>query len=402
MEISSRKYGITFFPLLLLSLLFFACKKETETVLPPGNSYLVESSLITEITKDDLTSLLSNSQVIGSLIPLVSLEGIKVYKIVYKTTDTAGETINVSGALAFPSDGGTLPLISYQHGTITKDAEAPSNFQQGTEFQLFGSFMAGRGYAVAAPDYIGYGTSANVPHPYEHGATLGRTSADMIMAVKEFFEEQGASSLNNKLLLTGYSEGGYATMSTHHYLESYTDLEVTVSAPGAGAYHKIAFSNYILSQDTSLDFLATYLWVVNTYNRVYGLNRPLDYYIQEPYASLLKDVDPKEYRNHTFDKNPQNLFTSEAIQGVLEEMDTAFLNAIADNDRYDWQPKAPIKLYHGTADDYVPFFNAQDAFDAMKAKGADVELIPIQGKDHFTASPDFLLLVYQLFESRKN
>jgi dipeptidyl aminopeptidase/acylaminoacyl peptidase len=51
-----------------------------------------------------------------------------------------------------------------------------------------------------------------------------------------------------------------------------------------------------------------------------------------------------------------------------------------------------MALFHGTADDYVPFFNSQRAYDAMRARGAtQVELRPIAGKNHFTAAVDYTL-----------
>jgi dipeptidyl aminopeptidase/acylaminoacyl peptidase len=49
-------------------------------------------------------------------------------------------------------------------------------------------------------------------------------------------------------------------------------------------------------------------------------------------------------------------------------------------------------LYHGTADQHVFYFNSETAAAAMKAKGAtDVTLITVQGTDHFTTLPNYLL-----------
>ncbi|UOQ73603.1 alpha/beta hydrolase family protein [Hymenobacter cellulosilyticus] len=71
------------------------------------------------------------------------------------------------------------------------------------------------------------------------------------------------------------------------------------------------------------------------------------------------------------------------------------LAAFRDNDIYDWQPKAPLALFHGTADDYVPFFNSQDAYNAMKARGAtQVTLRPIAGGNHFSSAPNYTLQAF--------
>jgi fermentation-respiration switch protein FrsA (DUF1100 family) len=57
--------------------------------------------------------------------------------------------------------------------------------------------------------------------------------------------------------------------------------------------------------------------------------------------------------------------------------------ALRDNDRYDWKPLAPVFLHHGTHDDIVPFFCAQMAYEAMRARGGRVTLYPYLGMDHY-------------------
>ena len=216
---------------------FSACTTEdvapvvTPDLTVEENKYLVESSLIQKMTGAEVARLAANSPGIPSLLSLLSFEDIEIHKIIYKTTDISGNTIKVSGALAFPQKVGDRPLISYQHGTITSDAGAPSNFGANTNFHLLGALSAGRGYVIAAPDYIGYGVSAATPHPYEHAATLGQTATDIIYAVQEFFEDK-STNLNDKLFLTGYSEGGYATMAMQQNIEENTELKVTLSALG--------------------------------------------------------------------------------------------------------------------------------------------------------------------------
>jgi len=80
---------------------------------------------------------------------------------------------------------------------------------------------------------------------------------------------------------------------------------------------------------------------------------------------------------------------------VLDNSDAPLNAALADNDIYDWQPTAPLALFHGTADDYVPFFNSQDAYDAMQKRGAtQVELHPIQGGNHFSSATAYTLGAY--------
>jgi dipeptidyl aminopeptidase/acylaminoacyl peptidase len=85
---------------------------------------------------------------------------------------------------------------------------------------------------------------------------------------------------------------------------------------------------------------------------------------------------------------------------VQNGTDKAFVDAVADNNEYDWKPVTPTRLYHGDADKLVFFFNSQNAFDAMKKRGAtNVTLFPIPGGDHDTSIDRFLLGTLEFFTS---
>ena len=84
------------------------------------------------------------------------------------------------------------------------------------------------------------------------------------------------------------------------------------------------------------------------------------------------------------------LFTNGFRQAVLTNSDAALTAAMADKDLYDWKPRPPLALFHSTADDYVPFFNSQDAYNAMQKRGAtQVQLRPIQGGNHFSSATTY-------------
>nr|WP_262903407.1 alpha/beta fold hydrolase [Hymenobacter psoromatis] len=356
---------------------------------PPTETVLTGSTLIGEYSAATL----------GARVPAVPVAAalarypVRVYRLTYHTSTPAGQQTTASGAVLVPVAPSPLPVLSYQHGTLLPGSEgqAPSYYAAGSDVWSVVSVLAASGYVVAAPDYLGYGASKALPHPYEHAASLASAAADMLRATREFCQQQ-AISVNQKNFLLGYSEGGYATMALHKLLEAKyaATLPVTASAPGAGAYHKTAFARYILNATQPLSFLSTYVWVLRTYDRVYALNRPYSFYYQEPYATQLQ-ADP-------FGAVPgraDQLFAASFRQAVLTNSDAALNDALADNDIYDWKPAAPLALFHGTADDYVPFFNSQDAYDAMQKRGAtQVELHPIPGGDHFSSATAYTLGAY--------
>lgn len=355
---------------------------------PTVRTHLVSSTLIGEYSPAVLAGRVSSLPLAGALVRFP----VRVYKLTYTTANTDGQPITASGALLVPVTTAALPLLSYQHGTISPADEprAPSYYSPRSEVYSAVSVLASTGYVVSAPDYIGYGASKALPHPYEHAPSLASASLDMLRAAREFCAQQKLA-LNQKNFLLGYSEGGFATMALHKLMEEKfgSEFTVTASAPGAGAYHKTAFATYILNSTQPLSFLSTYVWVLTTYNRVYGLNRPLTAYFNQPWAGQLQ-ANP-------FADVPQRaseLFTPGFRTSVLHGTDPA-LAAFRDNDIYDWQPKAPLALFHGTADDYVPYFNSEDAYKAMRVRGAtQVTLHPIEGGNHFSSAGPYTLAAY--------
>ena len=371
-----------------------ACSSDGEDPIPEGD-FLKSAALITQFPNkaaiDNHLISRQSSAFDPSILTAFTQNGVKIYRVVYKTQNTDNSAIEASGLVIVPFENtGAVPLVSLQHGTITNEIDAPSVFNRSTEGTIFGPFISTLNYVTVVPDYIGYGASNDLPHPYEHANSLGRTCLDLLRAAQELCANLNVS-LNGQLFLTGYSEGGYATMALHQYIETQTSNEFTVtgSAPGAGAYHKTAFMEFIASQDTELFFLNTYLWVLENYNRIYGLNRPWSFYLNEPYAT---QVANQGVFTNAIDLNPQTLFTQELRDGIINRTDTELLNAFMDNDIHDWLPQAPVSLFHGTEDDFVPFFNSQNAFDAMTARGAtDITLEPIQGGNHETSLDDFVV-----------
>lgn len=383
---------------MLLMVSFWSCK--TTTPEPEPDKYLVAATPISEFTKTELQTRAGNfSALAASFVAYPA----KVYKISYKTKNWDGTEVTASGALIIPTSTSELSMISQQHGTIRSDSDAPSNYASTSEAYLSGTLLASVGYIVACPDYIGYGTSKNVAHPYEHRETLAQTSLDMIRACKEFIKKDAAIKWDNRLYITGYSQGGFATMALQKKIEEETGTEFNLRASvcGAGAYNKTATMKALVTQKSGVAVAsnnALYAWVLQTYNTVYKINRPMSFYFKEPFASQAQANPLTANINVAFG----NALTDAFVKGVTDGTDTAFLTATADNNVFDWAPKVTTRLYHGDADDLVPFLNSQTAFDAMKKKGStSVSLYPLAGKTHNTAVEQYLFGAFEVFSSVK-
>ena len=391
----------------LVSLLFFgglllvgptSCKKSggSDPVNPATTRTLVTSSLLADFSVAQLKSQFTG---VNAGLQIFVRYGVKAYRLEYTTTNTDGKTVTASGAIIIPDVATPVSLLSMQHGTITSDAGAPSNFQPGSEAASFGAVFASQGYIIVAPDYIGYGASKDLPHTYEHRNGLATASLDMIRAARDFISDKSVN-WNKKLFIAGYSEGGYATMALQKKIEEETGSEfnLVASSCGAGAYDKPAFTKQIINQTTSgvASINRLYLWVLLTYDRIYGLNRPASYYFKEPYATQIaakgKDTDVNVSLN--------TIITDSFKAAINDGSDKAFTAALQDNDIHDWKPRTPTQLYHGDADNTVFFLNSQNAYDAMRARGAtNVTLIPLAGQDHAGGITGFITGTYSFFGS---
>lgn len=385
---------ISFSVLLVAGLLITGCKKsaidpDKKAHLKPRVELLREQEIKRENLNARTTSTVNGIDPNSLWTHIVSLV-VGVYKVTYFTPNTDGTMVEASGLMILPKYADHVSLISFDNGTVIDPTQAASNFKDGSLVQTWVPLIAALGYAVVIPDYIGYGTTSNLLHPYQYTPSLASTTADMINAAKEVLADKHIN-WDNKLYLAGYSEGGAAAMATHRLIqEQIPSLQVTASSFGAGAYDATETAKEWLNSGAVHDtfYMQSRIWVLLSFNRIYGLNRPLNSFFYEPYATQLT--------NHnlftvTLPTNPTDLLQPSFKNAVLNGTDTALINALHKNDIYDWKPAAPVLLVHSTADELVPPFNTLHAYNAMKNRGADVQYLPIQGKAHAKAIPDYII-----------
>ena len=141
--------------------------------------YLISATQIYVRNASQVQTILNNG---GWDTTPMTLNGIIDYKITYHTTDVFGNPTVASGALFVPQiDCDTLPLVSYQHGTVFDKSNVPSN---GYQFRV-SLLYSGNGYITALPDYLGMGDNPGI-HPYVHWESEATASIDLIRAAREF------------------------------------------------------------------------------------------------------------------------------------------------------------------------------------------------------------------------
>lgn len=301
------------------------------------------------------------------------------YRLTYWTPDVAAALVTASGLVCLPQPrSGGNPVLSYQHGTIFQDPEAPSSILTSNEGKL-GAAFAALGYIAVLPDFIGYGASTNALHPYVHAGTLASTTVNMNRAARSFLAQRGiAPTGNGKFFLTGYSEGGYATLAAQKLMEQTLAAEfpITASEPGAGPYDLTGTSRTLLSSPTQTQPAFTGFFI-KAYDAIYNAPSELTRYFTAGYASVVDThFDGSFSRNQIRDAlggagvATNALFDPAFLASFLNAGEAALKADIAANDIYNWAPTVPTRLFHGVDDDIVPYANSSTAAAAMSANGS--------------------------------
>nr|WP_304608405.1 alpha/beta fold hydrolase [Pontibacter anaerobius] len=313
--------------------------------------------------------------------------GVSVYKLVYTTTYQERE-IQASGLVCVPQNMTTpAPVISAQHGTIFTEKDAPSNFEGLSGFELFAS----AGYVTLIPDYIGFGASKDIFHPYYDQQHSAMAVVDLIKAAKTLYEKEKVT-VSDKLFLVGYSEGGYVTLAAQKEIETNPahGLKVTASAAGAGGYNLEEMLGGIKTGQ-AYPYPAYLAYVLQSYNHTNNWNRSLSEFFQEPYASRLPALFDGSKSGSTINRelttDPKKLFNPEFFADLQQDDEEQQLKqALKANSFHDWVPQSPTRLYHGTSDNIVPFSNSEKTYERFQTGGAkQLAFIPIQGKGHGSA-----------------
>jgi hypothetical protein len=170
---------------------------------------------------------------------------VSAHRILYRSTDAAGQVIAVSGYVVVPAGAppaGGWPVLSWGHGTTgVSDSCAPSRFPEERLYGI-GSYdsaaqLHAAGVMVVATDYQGLGTDG--PHPYLDMAAGGRSMIDAARAASAF----GGSRVT---LFEGFSQGGQAALGAGRLAPTYApELDVRGTVAVAPASH-LVFSKAVL------------------------------------------------------------------------------------------------------------------------------------------------------------
>ncbi len=348
----------------------------TEPPPTPVRSGRLESAAqLRNIPVQDIAAALAAKESLAEgVVPRYS---VTAYRIQYLTTDADGKEVKASGLVSVPQKaaGAKSPVLSYQHGTIFQDAEAPSNNAVASEVAVV---LASLGYIVLAPDYVGFGASRGTPHPYLLAGPAAAATVDFLTAARTWRGQANVVD-NGQLFLTGYSEGGYVTMAAHRAMQEGGSphlQQLRMVVPGAGPY------NVQATMDGLVDLVRQEQPVIGALINP-GFLRYLGGSVQrEVRRLLLRALIPGD-ADVTYDTRFIDRFLPEDVR-YLEEYSNV----------YDWKPSVPVRMYHGRDDRTVPYASSVSTVRAMQRRGAG-DLVSLtdcraQPAGHLQCVPPFI------------
>ena len=279
---------------------------------------------------------------------------------VYASVDTEKNPITLSGKVILPADGKFKRYILVSHYTIAANEEAPSQ-----TFSLE-ALLVSLGYALIIPDYLGYGVTADMIHPYLVMETTANNVLDMYFQVLPFMKAAGLAPEHDDIYLMGYSQGGAVTMGVLHMIEMrYADrIKVRRVFAGGGPYDvKATYDKFIETNYASYPCAVPLM----TQGVVVGNHLNLDLQkILQPriYENLNEWINYKKYTTGQINELIDTHTTSDLLSPIgmdrtspeISELYKALtLNSILS---YSWTPEAPVFIFHSIDDDIVPYVNA--------------------------------------------
>lgn len=310
----------------------------------------------------------------------------------YYSQDVDGGSIPLTGRIAWGGywlfghhnlDPDNIYL--FEHYTITSNAECPSE-DGSTE-----CFLATGDNLLIMPDYIGYGSTKHMVHPYLNHEITAINSIDALKAGYKVWKEKGSGTMEDdwKLYVLGSSQGANNALAVHKYLDTHEELAkewrfaYSYSCCGAydpaltmDTYYKWGKTAYIGSIPMTIKSMMV------SYPDILSGFKEEDFYC-EKYLKIKSQVDAilEQKKTNTTDLNHKMKELLETQDPKLEdilsadalnkesELCKAFFKCLEKNNlTVGWTPKHQIKIWCTKGDDIVPCANTEAVKNAFGDK----------------------------------
>ncbi|WP_216211524.1 lipase family protein [Amycolatopsis aidingensis] len=329
----------------------------------------------------------------------------QVQRIMYRSTDTHGEPIAVTGTVLTPNSPwrgeGERPVVGYAPGTQgVGDECAPSKaLSAGLEYE--GPFIAGlltRGYGVVVTDYEGLGTPG--VHTYVNRAAEGHAVLDAVRAAQRLPEANLPDA--GPVATAGYSQGGGASAAAAELHPEYApELDLRGSYAGAvpADLAKVARN---LDGHYAAGFLG---YALLSMDEAYPeLNIPD--VLNERGKRLLAEVEhqctPQAIVAHAFTKSTGLTKDGRPLSAYLGE--EPYASRVAEQRIGERAPEVPMLVVHSVLDDIVPYGQGRQMARDWCADGTTVQfsssLVPTHVGGAIRAFPEMFLWLGDRFAGK--
>lgn len=309
---------------------------------------------------------------------------VKLYRVEYKSVvpEQNNRPTVASGLVAIPVTGAkSMPMVSYQHGTVYGKIGVPSTPETSFETRFMIAQFAGQGYVVIGADYFGLGSSKEKDSYIVLNSQV-QASYDLYEASKIILAKENISV--NDFFISGWSQGGVITMA---FLEKLEETGVKVIAAGTAAAQCDGFvmTNGFLQHPRKIDapwvtcmFILT-AFAFEEYYQMPGLAKGL--FTDEQYENArrvyMKDTT-LEFKDFPLDLH--KLIRPEYFNPVYYKQ-SAYGKLVSNMHPYRWDIQTPVHMYYGDIDECLTIGLARTPYNWQKALGNDKV-------EAFSAGPD--------------
>jgi hypothetical protein len=337
-----------------------------------GSGQLLQYTLVKSFPYPELKAFFKKHHIPKLVLPVNT--GLNIYEVVYTSTYADNSNIKASGLLYVPMNlAKEAPLMIYNHGTeITRIYN-----KDFTGEQTICLAFAADGYIVMTPDYMGLGKGERT-QLFLNAKAESHASVDMLIAVQALLPKLNVKT-SKQLFVTGYSQGGHASMATTRLLQQeYADrFPVTASAPMSGPYN---ISQTVWDgRKGPYGYPVFFFLLLQSYYESIGHPERIGEALNHPYDTLIPPLMDGFHTIEYVDSFlPDTIFKTakpEFMQRFEEDSNFFFRTYLRENDVYDWEPKMPMQLCYCNGDEEVTFHNSITAYNTMKKNGStSVEL----------------------------
>ncbi|MGY5045176.1 lipase family protein [Streptomyces sp. 900105755] len=312
-------------------------------------------------------------------------------RLMYKSTDSAGDPVAVTGAYIEPTapwlGPGARPLVALAPGTMGQGDQCAASMGLQYPLILNGRTVSvgyedlsiyrllAEGVAVVVTDYVGLGATDRV-HTYVNRLDGAHAVLDAVRAARHL---AGASvTAASRVGLFGYSQGGGATAAAAELQPAYAP-DITLSGTYAGA--PPADLTAVTAAIDGSDLAGALGWAVNGFVQADPALRPVvDAHLGTTGRAALADLATMCVGDAllAYGSRHSTAWTndgSSVSQVIAEE---PVLQAFLDDQRIGrTAPASPVRLATGVSDDLVPHAQARQLAVDWCDRGADVTYVPV-------------------------